>query len=136
MKNRIIWITDSYCSAIQAMTWKTDLVHFSDLKTFVFQITVNNKEIKGSVGHRSIVDKSSAYSAKGPGFKTQWGKKIYLCHCVFICSVEKIVINKRAPIGANLKKNKKKGLMKALISDLKSVIQDMTWIPNYYWVSE
>ena len=45
------------------------------------------------VGHRSIVDKSSAYGAKVPGFKTQWRKKIYLCHCVFICSVKRIVIN-------------------------------------------
>ena len=56
------------------------------------------------VGHRSIVEKSSAYGAKGPGFKTQWRKKIYLCHCVFICSVKRIVINKRAVIGAYLKK--------------------------------
>ena len=34
------------------------------------------------------------------------GRKIYLCHCVSMCSVKRIVINKRAPIGANLKKIK------------------------------
>ena len=63
-----------------------------------------NKQAK-TVWHRSIVDKSSAYGAKGPGFKTQWRKKIYLRHCVFIWSVKKNVINKRDLIGANLEKN-------------------------------
>ena len=48
-----------------------------------FQTPVHPKFIK-PVGHSSIVDKSSAYSAKGPGFKTQWRMKIYLCLCVFI----------------------------------------------------
>ena len=50
------------------------------------------------VGHRNIVDKSSAYGAKRPGVKTQWRKKIYWCQCVFICSVKRIIINKRAPM--------------------------------------
>ena len=40
------------------------------------------------LGHWSIVDKSSACNAKGPRFKTRWRKKIYLCHCVFKCSVK------------------------------------------------
>ena len=49
------------------------------------------------VGHCSIVDKSSAYDAKGP----VWRKKIYLCHCVLICSVKRII---KAP---TLKKSEK-----------------------------
>ena len=56
------------------------------------------------VGHRCIVDKSSAYVAKGPGFKNQWRKKTYSWICVFLCSVKRIIINKSAPFGANLKK--------------------------------
>ena len=56
-------------------------------------------EFEFFVGHRSIVDKSSANGAKGPEFKTWQRMKIYLCLCVFICSVKNIVINKRTPIG-------------------------------------
>ena len=42
------------------------------------------------MGHRIIVDKSSAYGAKGPGFKTRWRMKIYLSNCVFICSEKEL----------------------------------------------
>ena len=83
---------------------------------------------KKDVGHRSIVDKSSACGAKGPGFHTQWRKKIYLCHCVLICSVKMIVINNRARIGANLKKKEKKrdvkeiGINSALRTDTETVV--------------
>ena len=37
-----------------------------------------------------------------PGSKPDAEEKIYFCSCVFICSVKRILINKRAPIGANL----------------------------------
>ena len=38
------------------------------------------------VGHPSIVDKSSAYGAKGPGFKTQWRQEFIDINCI-VCSV-------------------------------------------------
>ena len=41
------------------------------------------------MGHLSIVDKSSAYGAKGPGFKTQWMQRFDNIECMF-CSFEKI----------------------------------------------
>ena len=53
--------------------------------------------LPGNVGHRSIVDKSSAYGAKGPGFKTWWRQDLY---CMF-CSFEKIKLR----LGPTLKKN-------------------------------
>ena len=38
------------------------------------------------VGHRSIVGKSFAYGAKGPGFKTQWRQEFIITNCI-VCSV-------------------------------------------------
>ena len=38
------------------------------------------------VGHRSIVDKSSAYGAKGHGFKTGGGQEFINIDCI-VCSV-------------------------------------------------
>ena len=49
------------------------------------------------VGHCSIVDKSSAYSAKEPGFTSQWRQEFINKNCMF-CSFEK----NKAPVGANL----------------------------------
>ena len=40
----------------------------------------------GLVGDRSIVDKSSAYGAKGPGFTSQWRQEFIDINCN-ICSV-------------------------------------------------
>ena len=37
----------------------------------------------GEVGHHSIVDKSSAYDAKGPGFKMQWRQDFIYVNCMF-----------------------------------------------------
>ena len=57
-------------------------------------------------GHRSIVDKSSADGAKGPGFKTQWSQEFIIVklYCMF-CSFEDIKLQ----LGPTLKKiNKKK----------------------------
>ena len=56
------------------------------------------------MGHRSIVDKSSAYGAKGPGFKPQWRQEFINIKCMF-CSFEKIKLR----LGPTFKKKKKKG---------------------------
>ena len=37
-----------------------------------------------NVGHRSIVDRSFAYGAKGPRFKTQWRKKKFISVIVYL----------------------------------------------------
>ena len=53
-------------------------------------------------GHCSIVNKSSAYDAKGPGFKNQVEEEnLFVSLCInMFCKKDEI--NKRAPIGANL----------------------------------
>ena len=45
-----------------------------------------NKVLSGVVGHRSIVDKSSAYRAKGPGFNSRWRQEFICINCI-ACSV-------------------------------------------------
>ena len=65
-------------------------------------VFLKKKDCLPQVGHHIIVDKSSAYGAKRPGFKTQCKEENLFVNCVFICSVKRIKINKRAPIGANL----------------------------------
>ena len=37
-------------------------------------------------GHRIIVDKSSAYGAKGPGFNSRWRQEFIIINCI-VCSV-------------------------------------------------
>ena len=59
--------------------------------------TVWYKDSTKLVGHCSIV-------ARDPGSKPGGGWPIYFCLCVFICSVKRIIINKRAPTGATFKK--------------------------------
>ena len=55
------------------------------------------------VGHHSIVDKASAYGAKGPGFTTRWKQQFIFLN---VCSVEFCsLIKNKAPLGAKLKKN-------------------------------
>ena len=49
------------------------------------------------------MDKSSAYSAKGPGFTTRWRQEFININCMF-CSFEKIKLQ----LGPTNKKNKKK----------------------------
>ena len=58
------------------------------------------------MGHRSIVDKSSAYGAKGPGFKPRWRQEFINIKCMF-CSFEKI----KLLLGPTIKK-------KVLVSQL------------------
>ena len=59
------------------------------------------------VGHRSIVDMASAYSAKGPGFTTRWRQQFINLKCIF-CSLHFIEIKLR--LGPNIKKKKKKNI--------------------------
>ena len=54
------------------------------------------------VGHRSIVDKSSAYRAKGPRFKTWWRQEFININCI-VCSVHLRKIKLR--LGPTFKKN-------------------------------
>ena len=76
------------------------------------------------MGRRSIVDKSFAYTTKGPGFESCWRILITLCIYMFC---KRIVIHKRAPIGANLKKIKQLGVA--------SVKMDVYGWGSDYWAS-
>ena len=56
------------------------------------------------VGHRSIVEKLSAYNAKGPGFKTRWRQE-FINIKLYVLFIWK----NKAPIGAILKKKNEVG---------------------------
>ena len=43
-----------------------------------YSVIVNKWKMLKKVGHRSILDKSSAYGAKGPGFKARWKQEFIL----------------------------------------------------------
>ena len=88
------------------------------------------------VGHCSIVDKSSAYGAKGPWFKTWWRKKIYLCHCVFICSVKKIVIKNKQG-NCHIKLNVKLPALKSLTGCLHIFVtaSNIPCFPRSFWTN-
>ena len=53
------------------------------------------------MGHRSIMDKSSACGAKGPGFKTQGRQELKIKNCMFY-SFKKIKLQ----LGPTFKKEK------------------------------
>ena len=58
------------------------------------------------LGHCRLVDMSSAYSAKGQGFTTQWRQEFIIINCIF-CSFEKIKLQ----LGPTFKKNSLQSLL-------------------------
>ena len=55
------------------------------------------------------MDKSSAYGAKGPGFNSRWRQEFIVIKIVLYVL---FIRENKAPIGANLKKKKKKKILR------------------------
>ena len=96
------YVTALLCVFIQQSTKLCVSSYLSTSKTLYFNPSSQMLHVLRNLhglGHCSIVDKSSAYSAKGPGFTTRWRQEFININCMF-SSFEKIKLQ----LGPTLKK--------------------------------